>query len=101
MTDRNNPYSRTGGTLDVKDSRIPVDIFGHLGTGIKFKIPRGFLFFEARASLGILDQNKTGGKNTDLLENFYFYSSPGFRLNTFNMNLGYTYIFYKPSKKKA
>jgi hypothetical protein len=101
VTDRNNPYSRTGGTLNVKDSRIPVDIFAQAGAGLKFKIPRGFLFVEARGNFGIMDQFKTGGKNTALLQNYYFWSDPSFRLNTFNLNLGYTYIFYKPSKKQA
>jgi hypothetical protein len=101
MTDKNNPYSRTGGTLNVKDSRIPIDFVGQAGFGMKYKIPRGFLFLEARGNFGFMDQNKTGGKNTDLLENYYLWSNPGFRLNTFNVNLGYTYIFYKPSKKKA
>jgi len=101
MTDRNNPYTRSGGTLNVKDSRIPIDFFGQAGFGLKYKIPRGFIFLEARGNFGILDQNKTGGKNINTLEMFYLWSSPGFRLNTLNLNLGYTYIFYKPSKKKA
>jgi hypothetical protein len=101
MTDKKNPYSRSGGTLKVKDSRIPVDIFGQAGAGLKFKIPRGFVFLETRASFGILDQLRTGGSSTDILQNYYFWSSPDFRLNTFNVNLGYTLIFYKPSKKKA
>ncbi|MGD0582908.1 MAG: outer membrane beta-barrel protein [Bacteroidales bacterium] len=101
MTDKNNPYSRPGQTLNVKDSRIPVDIFGLAGAGVKFKIPRGFLFLEAKGSFGFLEQFKPGGKNTSLLQNYYFWSDPDFRLNTFNLSLGYTYIFYKPSKKMA
>ena len=101
MTDKGNPYSRSGGTLDVKDSRTPIDIFGQAGAGLKFKIPRGFIFLEARASVGMMDQYRSGGKNTNTLQNYYFWSSPDFRLNTINLNLGYTLIFYKPSKKKA
>jgi hypothetical protein len=100
-TDKNNPYGRTGGTLNVEDSRIPIDIFGLAGAGLKFKIPRGFVFLEAKGNFGFLDQYKTGGKNTALLQNYYFWSDPDFRLNTFNLSLGYTYIFYKPSKKMA
>lgn len=101
MTDKNNSYNIPTRTLDVKDSRTPVDLFGQAGVGMKLKIPHGYLFAEARANLGILQQNVAGGKNVDLLENLYKWSSPRFRLNTLNMNLGYTYIFYKPSKKKA
>jgi len=101
-TDRNNQYSRTGGTLDIKDTRIPLDVFGHAGLGLKFKIPRGFLFVEARTNVGIFDQNnKKVGTYTQMEDTFYMYSSPDFRLNTFTVNLGYTYIFYKPSKKTA
>jgi len=101
MLDKNNPYDRTEGTLKVKDSRIPIDIFAFVGTGFKFKIPKGYLFLEARGMFGMLNQNKSGGKNTELLQDKYYWSSPDFRLNTLNVNLGYTYIFYKPTKKQA
>jgi hypothetical protein len=101
MEDKNNPNSRTGETLKRNDSRAPVDIFGQLGCGIKFKIPKGYFFGELRTNLGIMQQTVTGGDKVDFLRDVNFWADPGFRLNTFNMNLGYTYIFYKPSKKRT
>jgi len=90
---------RTGETLKRKDSRAPVNVFAQAGAGIKYKIPRGFLFAEARSNIGITQENNPGGKTLDDLQGFYFWSDPGFRLNMINLNLGITMIFYKPSKK--
>jgi hypothetical protein len=99
MTDRNNPGDRTGETLVRTDSRTPVDIFIQLGGGIKYKIPRGYFFAELRSDLGIIQQNISGGKTVNLLEYYYLWSDPGFRINSLGFNIGYTHIFYKPSKR--
>ena len=102
-TDQNNRNSRTGETLNRKDSRIKVDCFGQIGAGLKYKIPRGFLFGELRSDIGILDQNVIkglGGSAVPVLTNFYVWHDPSFRLNAAGINFGYTYIFYKPIKRK-
>jgi hypothetical protein len=99
-TDPNNKNSRTGQSLNRKDSRVTIDCFGQLGVGIKYKIPRGFLFAELRSNFGILDQNVFGGQTVPMLDWYYIGSNPDFRLNACNVNVGYTYIFYKPSKRK-
>lgn len=99
-TDRNNRNDRTGETLDRKDSRISMDIFCQLGAGMKYKIPKGYLFAELRSSFGVLNQNVSGGTTVDIAEQLYRWSDPGFRMNAFNFNIGYTYIFYKPAKKE-
>ena len=67
---------------------------------MKYKIPRGYLFAEMRSSFGTLNQNVEGGNTVDLAQQLYRWSDPGFRMNSFNINFGYTYIFYKPTKKK-
>jgi Outer membrane protein beta-barrel domain len=90
---------RTGETLKRKDSRAPVNVFAQAGAGMKYKIPRGFFFAEVRSNIGITQENNPGGKTVDELQGFYFWSDPGFRLNTLNLNAGITFIFYKPSKK--
>jgi len=101
VTDKNNLNNRTGETLNRKDSRVPLDFFGQIGAGMKFKIPRGYLFAEVRSNFGIRNQNVQGGKTVDLLQNYYLWTDPGFRINSLNLNIGYTLVFYKPSKKKA
>jgi hypothetical protein len=99
-TDPNNRDFRTGESLNKKDSRIAIDYFAQFGAGIKYKIPNGFFFAEIRSDLGALGQNVTGGKTVPQTDFFYVWRDPGFRLNAFNINVGYTYIFYKPSKGK-
>jgi hypothetical protein len=100
-TDPNNRNSRTGETLNRKDSRIAVDYFAQFGAGLKYKVPKGFFFAEMRSDLGMLDQNVPGkGKTLPQTDFFYLWRDPGFRLNAVNINVGYTYIFYKPSKRK-
>ena len=99
-TDPTNKNSRTGESLNRKDSRIAIDFFGQIGAGVKYKIPRGFLFGELRSNFGMLEQNVSGGLTIPQGDWFYIWRDPNFRLNAFNINIGYTYIFYKPSKRK-
>jgi len=99
-TDPSNKNSRTGESLNRKDSRVKIDCFGQLGTGVKYKISRGFLIAELRTDLGIFDQNVTGGQAIQSQDFFYTWHDPDFRLNAANFNVGYTFIFYKPSKRK-
>ena len=99
-TDNNNKNNRTGENLNRKDSRVTIDCFGQLGAGVKYKISRGFLFAELRSDIGILDQNVSGGQTVPVMDWFYIGSQPDFRLNACNINIGYTYIFYKPTKRK-
>jgi hypothetical protein len=97
--DRNNIGSRTGETLKRNDSRVPFDFFAQIGAGLKYKVPRGYFFAEVRTNMGMLEQNVPGGESVPLLEYYYLWRDPSFRLNDMNVNLGFTYIFYKPSKK--
>ena len=99
MTDRNNPGDRTGETLLRTDSRTPVDLFIQAGAGISYKIPHGCLFAELRSNFGVFNQNKSGGETVDMLEYYYLWSDPGFRINSVCLNAGYIYVFYKPSKR--
>ncbi len=99
MTDRNNPGDRTGETLIRTGSRAPVDMFIQAGAGVKYKIPHGCLFAELRSDFGIIGQNKRGGETVDMLEYYYLWSDPGFRINSICLNAGYIYVFYKPSKR--
>jgi hypothetical protein len=89
----------TGETLQRKDSRAPVDFFVQAGGGIKYKIPRGFVFAEVRSNIGLMQQYVSGGSTVDILQNKYKWSDPEFMFNSLNMNVGITIIFYKPSKK--
>jgi hypothetical protein len=86
--------------LNRKDSRIGFDVFGQMGFGVKYKISRGFLFAEARTNLGMLEQEVAGGTTIQKTDSYYVWRDPDFRLNELNINFGYTYIFYKPTRRK-
>lgn len=96
-SDVNNGFNRTGEALNRNDSRIRGDIFLHAGAGGRLKIPRGYITAEIRALAGVRNQ-VTGAAVPANLEYFYFYTDDNFRINIAGITVGYTYIFYKPSK---
>jgi len=98
--DLNNFESHTGPDIDRKDSRIFMDIFAQAGAGIKFKTPGGYLNFEIRSNVGLLNQTVRGYSSAETLKWEYYYADDDFNLNNLNISLGYTQIFYKPSKNK-
>lgn len=99
-TDLNNFEVITGADVNRKDSRILMDLFGQAGAGIKFKTPGGFINLEIRSNLGILNQVVRGGASAQELKWAYKYVDDDFNMNNLNFNIGYTQIFYKPSKRK-
>jgi hypothetical protein len=99
-TGNNSGGNRTGETLKRKDSRVPFDLFAQLGAGMKYKVPNGYFFAELRSNFGMLEQNVPGGETIPVLDFYYGWRDPSFRINALNFNVGFTYIFYKPSKRK-
>ncbi|MFN8239234.1 MAG: outer membrane beta-barrel protein [Bacteroidales bacterium] len=99
MTDLNNPNDRPPVSLNRGDSRRRIDLVIQPGGGMKYKIPGGYIFAEARFSLGLLNQNIPGGESTQNQNHLYFWADPDFRLNCFSVSVGYTYIIYRPTKK--
>lgn len=97
--DINNINSHTGSDIDRKDSRIAMDVFTQFGAGIKFKIPGGYIFTEVRSNFGILNQATRGGDSSDELLYYYYHVDDDFHINSLNFSVGYTQLFYKPSKK--
>jgi hypothetical protein len=100
-----NGTDNTGSDIDRKDSRYTLDIFGQAGAGMKYKTRGGYMFVEARGNFGVFNQVK----RTDLpdythtseeLGYFYKHGEDDFNLNALNFSIGYTQIFYKPSKKQ-
>ncbi len=101
-TDINNPDKQAGPDIDRKASRIFIEIFGQIGGGLKFKTRGGYLTGEIRSNVGFLNQTIRGGDpatEADLSDT-YKYVDDDFHLNSLNFSIGYTRIFYKPSKRK-
>jgi Outer membrane protein beta-barrel domain len=100
-----NGTPRSGTSIDRKDSRFEMDLFTQVGAGIKYKTRGGYLFAEVRSNLGIFNQTIRADLPSEThssaeLGTYYFYSDDDFNLNTGNFSIGYTQIFYKPSKRK-
>jgi hypothetical protein len=100
-TDDNNHVVISGADLDRTGSRIFTDLFLQAGAGIKYKIPGGFISLEVRSDFGMRDQvlHKRDDSTLELADR-YLYSDDEFNINNLNINIGYTQIFFKPSKRK-
>lgn len=99
--DLNNQFLKSGSEIDLRDSRISMDLFAQVGGGIKYKTRGGFFMFEVRSNFGLYNQN-IGGDTTqdDELNWYYHHGADDFHLNALNFTVGYTRIFYKPSKRE-
>jgi len=87
--------------IDRAGSRIKLDMFLQAGGGIKYKTRGGFFFTELRTNIGFIDQVIRAGYSTEEQElSRYYYADDDFNLNALNFTVGYTQIFYKPSKRK-
>lgn len=93
------PYS--GPEISRKTSRISLDFFTQTGAGIKYKTRGGYLFTELRSNFGFIYQaiGKGSTPEEQELSLNYHYTDDDFHLNALNFTVGYTQIFYKPSKR--
>jgi hypothetical protein len=86
--------------IDRAGSRISLDIFLQAGGGVKYKTRGGFFFAELRSNFGFFNQViREGFSSAEQELAHYFYADDDFHLNALNFTLGYTRIFYKPSKR--
>lgn len=92
---------KTGPDMDISNQRNPFNYWGILGTGIKYKIPKGYLMADVQYNLGLSGQTNENERYSDFDQAFYYYHlDDNFKLNTLNFRLGYIYTIYKPTKKK-
>ncbi|MBK9390346.1 MAG: hypothetical protein IPN68_09200 [Bacteroidetes bacterium] len=99
-----NGNDNTGSDIDRKDARYALDIFGQVGAGMKFKTRGGYMFAEVRGNFGIFNQTRRSDlpdytHSSEEHGYFYKYADDDFNLNALNFTIGYTQIFYKPSKR--
>jgi len=91
----------SGPEINRKTSRISLDIFTQTGAGVKYKTRGGYLFTELRSNFGFIYQAIGDGSSAEdqELSLTYHYTDDDFHLNAINFTVGYTQIFYKPSKR--
>lgn len=129
MTGKYTPYIRLGGSMayllnsntnlvrtytdgshtDVAGPSISLTSqrqrwnFGLIGgAGVKYKIPRGSIFLDARYCKGLNNQTIPENRydNTELLYK-YFYVDDDFKVDNIQISVGYNRNFYKPKKKNS
>jgi|WetSurMetagenome_2_1015567.scaffolds.fasta_scaffold60760_2 hypothetical protein len=90
----------TGETRDIELYRKHMLYGGMIGTGARYKVPRGVLTVELRANLG-LNNIVRPEKRFDVSQqiNKTYYIDDNFSLNTFSLSAGYYFSFYKPKKQ--
>ncbi len=97
----NNAHPNISGTdIDLLNCRRSFNFSSLYGLGIKYKITRGFIFFDARYDFGVLNQVVTSKRysNPELIYKYYYVDN-NFKLNNIMLSVGYIYSIYKPKIK--
>jgi hypothetical protein len=90
-----------GSSVDIQKMRNQYGLGILVGAGYKFRIPHGYIFGEIQYQQGISNQlNRSGLYSFPELRDRFYYLSDNFKLNELVLNFGYSYSFYKPTKKK-
>ena len=94
----NNPIVEiTGQDINVTSIRRRQNYHIYGGIGFKLKVPKSFLFMEARISNGRLNQVNTNARyNNDELIYRYGHVDNDFIINHLSISTGIQYNFYKP-----
>lgn len=94
-----------GASLDISHLRNRYNAWVTGIVGMKFKIPKGNIFFELGYDYNLFnisnpnERYNLSQEATNELLFKYFYVSNDFRLNNFFFKIGYNYNFYLPKKK--
>jgi len=90
----------TGETMDMQDYRNSMLYGAVIGSGIRYKVPRGVITVEFRANIGL--NNMVIPENRFNLQQQIFksyYMDDDFSLNVFSLSAGYYFSFYRPKKQ--
>jgi hypothetical protein len=96
-----NEQPVNGKSVDIRDYRNTYYFNAIIGTGMHFKIPKGFLALDMRYNMGISNLVRSGARYDNTYSTSLFeYLDDDFSLNTFTLSLGYYFSFYTPKKQK-
>lgn len=91
-----------GATKSIIDFREDQLFFYHVGAGLKYKIPRGFLIFDIRYHMG-MNLINIPEKRFDFVNMFgqeFKYIDDDFKVNSLTISVGYYFSFYQPKKNQ-
>ncbi len=88
--------------INISDYRNQLNFWGIVGGGIKYRIPRGYIFLDVRYNIGLLNQTNTNNRIIKDSEQIwkYHHINDNFILNNGSVSLGYVYLLYKPERKQ-
>jgi hypothetical protein len=96
-----NSNAAKEGSQKFKKIRSPYNVAALIGVGIRYKIGYGYIFVDARYSIGL--KNIANIKNRYFTEDgtnlfYYGYVSSDFSVNNLMISVGYMKSIYKPKK---
>jgi len=84
---------------DMSNYRKQMLYSGLIGAGVRYKVPRGIVYFDLRAKMGI-NSIVNLEKQDETLLNKYYYLDDNFSLNNLSLSVGYYFSFYSPRKQR-
>lgn len=87
--------------LNNIDNRVPLCFWGIIGTGVRLKIQKAYIFLDVRYNLGLNNQVNTEGKGLTQTDELWLYQTrdDSFYHDDLNFSIGYVRTIYKPKKK--
>ena len=87
-------------TIDIADYRSSLYYAVVLGTGLEFKIPRGFLVLDLRYQFGLPDMTIGDRYDSPRLNGRYLHIDDDFRLDYLSISLAYHFSIYQSKKNR-
>ena len=84
--------------VDISDQRSTYSLNAVAGSGIKYKIPRGFLIFDLRYNYGLSDLVNNENRWDQETVFSYYHTYSDFQLDYFTFSIGFHYSFFKSKK---
>jgi hypothetical protein len=90
------------GVKNVTGSRVRDNYAALAGIGVRVKIAAGYLHANVCYTKGLLGYVKDSSRFSDK-ENLYYYNyiDDRIKLDSYSFSFGYSYVFYKTSKKSS
>jgi len=83
------------------DNRETFCFYGLLGAGVKYKVPKAYIFLDVRYNLGLNNQVVSMKRNNTQTDELWVYQTrdDSFYHDDLNFSLGFVRTIYKPRKK--
>lgn len=88
-----------GTGINLKPRRKQLNYNGIFGCGVKYKIPRGYVFFDMRWKQGLFNQVLSNGRYNTIETFKYQNPDDNYTLSNLIFSVGYIHSFFKAKKK--